>query len=525
MNTQIVINQETGLACQNLASSLDEIFKPLEPNSLKTLFTEYSSDRQKLETIADAFGEDNKHIIDFFLKGNAPDRQLLSPAALFERERAIKALDAHYWQQALDMTDILEMMPQKRKSEWHDYIRELKTPPFDEATVLATLQDLMLQRPKFFAERVDGIFNALSPDHLTNRPEGFSKRMILNYVYHNGYPEWRQCGYIHDLRCVIAKFMGRQDPLTTTTTDAIRYARLEHCGKWVLVDGGALKLRLYKKGTAHLEVHPEMAWRLNMVLAYLYPNAIPDKHRRPPRRSSPKEYKLYNRPLPFPVLEVLSQGSKASREFTFQWDIDTTTQAYVEACDVLTILGGIKQDNTTYIFSYDYSQALKSVCISGVLPDQKVHQYYPTPRWLAKQVSAIADIQEGHSVLEPSAGQGALAEFLPKGSMLVEVSPLHCEILRAKGHENVIEADFLRWSTRKRFDRIVMNPPFTKGQWKRHLERASDFLGANGKLVAILPAGAASRKDLLPGWNCVWGDPIPFPGTSIEIRILVATHN
>src|SRR5690606_38714787 len=89
---------------------------------------------------------------------------------------------------------------------------------------------------------------------------------------------------------------------------------LEHLrtkwGEWQEVDGGALKIRLYKKGTAHMEVHPYIAWRLNDVLATLYPQAIPPKFRTKPKRK-PKEFRMIRRPLPFAVLEVLKELKEA----------------------------------------------------------------------------------------------------------------------------------------------------------------------------------------------------------------------
>ena len=32
-------------------------------------------------------------------------------------------------------------------------------------------------------------------------------------------------------------------------------------GEWIAIDGGALRLKAFQKGTIHLEIHPDMAWR------------------------------------------------------------------------------------------------------------------------------------------------------------------------------------------------------------------------------------------------------------------------
>ncbi len=204
------------------------------------------------------------------------------------------------------MTDVYEYMPNNRRKEWNEQIMEMKTPDFEEETVRPTIMDLLNSRQKFFSERVDGIFRALSGEHVTNRPEGFGKRMILSRVFNEyGHTNHDMAGYISDLRQVIAKFMGRDEPKWWATNDALQTSRVNH-GEWLTLDGGALRIRSYLKGTAHLEVHPDMAWRLNCILANLYPLAIPPQFRQKPKRKL-KDFVMMGQPLPFAVLEELAQ--------------------------------------------------------------------------------------------------------------------------------------------------------------------------------------------------------------------------
>jgi hypothetical protein len=189
-------------------------------------------------------------------------------------------------------------------------ISDRKAPAFDESTVVLTLQGLLADRKGYFAEKVDGIFQALSGEHVTNSPLGFGKRMILQGVY-DGSCSSSRCGTISDLREVIAKFMGREVPDWLSTSKTVTYAR-QFRGDWVPLDGGAVRIRVYKNGNGHLEVHPEMAWRLNCVLASLYPHAIASEHRTRPRKQ-PKDWPLFSRPLPFPVLGLLQGGGVAER--------------------------------------------------------------------------------------------------------------------------------------------------------------------------------------------------------------------
>ena len=92
------------------------------------------------------------------------------------------------------------------------------------------------------------------------------------------------------------------------------------------------------------------------------------------------------------------------------------------------------------------------------MPDQRAHQFYPTPDELAIQVAELANIGAEHTCLEPSAGIGGIADHMPKDrTRCVEISDLHCKVLEAKGFD-VTQADFLSWagSTADRFDRVAM---------------------------------------------------------------------
>ena len=101
--------------------------------------------------------------------------------------------------------------------------------------------------------------------------------MILSYVLSDGHPNHSRAGLINDLRSVIATFMGRPGLKHYETGDLLRrIAEVRAWGEWHDIDGGALRIRIYRGvGTAHVEINPEIAYRLNGVLASLYPMAIP----------------------------------------------------------------------------------------------------------------------------------------------------------------------------------------------------------------------------------------------------------
>lgn len=187
--------------------------------------------------------------------------------------------------------------------------------------------------------------------------------------------------------------------------------------------------------------------------------------------------------------------------------------------------GHEKRKRKVWEFDYDCREILLQLAAWGRVPNAKSHQFYPTPEGLARDAVALAEDGAVPSMnwLEPSAGQGGLADLLPKErTMCVEISELHCKILEAKGHM-VKQADFLKLPVNGPLDRIVMNPPFSEGRWQAHVEHAAGMLAPTGKLVAIVPA-SAKDKFQLEGFTTSWSDVYvnAFATASVSVVILIA---
>ena len=523
-----------------------QFFAPASTDMVDGLVGRYRSERDRMERVVDyVSGDDFRSVVGYFEDAARRKDHRAGSTPSFNLEQGVAALNAHYWQQSLNLTDVLDFMPSKRREEWFSQIQKMETPDFEESTVRATLRELLAARMDFLAEKVDGIFRALSKTHITNQPEGFGKRMILTGVTDSwGSYGRQQTGHINDLRQVIAKFMGRDEPDWNASNRVVEIARRDFRGEWVPVDGGALRVRCYMNGNAHLEVHPDMAWRLNEILHHLYPAAIPSRFRQKPKRKV-KEFTLMERPLPFAVLDVLhrlkpvrtreirSGGHKippvTANPNALEMDfIDRDKHVLAEVEEVMALLGGVKQSfkgSCWFEFDYPVAEIIKEIVCSGCIPDQKSHQYYPTPEHIVRDAVALADIGPAHNCLEPSAGTGNIADFIDASLHCVEVSPLHCAVLREKGHE-VIQEDFLQWSTglpNLKFDRIIMNPPYSQGRWQAHIEHAATMLRTDGILVAILPS-SAKGKDLLPGMSLTWSKVYEnqFRGASVDVVIMRA---
>lgn len=536
-----------------LEDEQEEFFAPANFDAIDTLIGEYKRELSNIDRVADFMvSGDMQAAVRYFFDGNRQkfDRYAPDPSDVFARDIAVPALNAYYWQRALQLTDVRDFMPDACRQEWDDSIREMKTPDFEEETVRATLGALLNQRMDFLAEMVDGIFQGLSGEHVTNQPEGFGKRMIITYVLDWMGASNRRSGLIHDLRSVIAKFMGRDHPTYGSTRRDLENFRRMGTGVWYPWDGGALRIRVYLNGNAHLEVHPSLSWRLNQILTYLYPMAIPSKHRtKPKRKPKVKDFQLIERPVPFAVLKHIGSAEfhkKGSvlipgrydqeevrythhtlriRSYVSDWN-DADKHIKREVAKVLTYIGGTQaqKDDAEFLFDYDATDVIAELLSSGCVPDVRSHQYFPTPLRVAFDAMELAEIGENDTCLEPSAGQGALADAILGCDDItcVEINRINCKVLEQKGYY-VEQADFLDWETGMKFSRILMNPPYSEGRWQRHLEKAAELLTSDGRLVAILPA-SAKDKDILPGWKVSWSDVYEneFYGTSVNVVIMVA---
>lgn len=122
--------------------------------------------------------------------------------------------------------------------------------------------------------------------------------------------------------------------------------------------------------------------------------------------------------------------------------------------------------------------------------------FFPTPAGTAQEMVDAAEIAEGMDVLEPSAGMGHIAEQIREVAGVepdvIEFNSDRRELLEAKGF-NVIGSDFLEADGR--YDRIIMNPPFSNRRDADHVRHAYSLLKPGGRLVAIMGEGVFFGQD------------------------------
>jgi predicted RNA methylase len=154
-----------------------------------------------------------------------------------------------------------------------------------------------------------------------------------------------------------------------------------------------------------------------------------------------------------------------------------------------------------FVFKLHNTDELKASLGTGKVANiqQKTQAFY-TPDTLADEVVMASEVK-GYSVLEPSAGSGALVRACLKYGAR-EVHAVESDLTVARkfkeeflptGKVTCWIGDFLKLPTNVKYARIVMNPPFTKNQDCAHVEHAMKLLSPRGKLVAIM-SGNQERK-------------------------------
>ena len=129
--------------------------------------------------------------------------------------------------------------------------------------------------------------------------------------------------------------------------------------------------------------------------------------------------------------------------------------------------------------------------------------YFATPEPLGLKMVQWADQRGGEAALEPSAGHGAIARWMPENIAKTFIEPSNT--LRAKlalsadaATSKIVGGNFEDLHPVNKYDTIVMNPPFGSGGKTavEHLEKAADHLRDGGRIVALIPEGPAADKRL-----------------------------
>lgn len=211
------------------------------------------------------------------------------------------------------------------------------------------------------------------------------------------------------------------------------------------------------------------------------------------------------------ILKIIEAGtSEGSRYYLPKIQLDRKT--YVAVNKVLEALGGKWNKRLkAHIFPETIEEAIDNVILTGEVIDLKKElQFFETPPELAEKLVRMAEIQPGAFCLEPSAGKGNIAEALAKEVdktqiVCYDICEEFAQILRKKNFR-AYHWDFMERSLEPIYERVVMNPPFTKQQDIDHVLHALTFLCKGGILVSVMSAGVMYRtnKKTKEFWDIVY---------------------
>jgi len=211
--------------------------------------------------------------------------------------------------------------------------------------------------------------------------------------------------------------------------------------------------------------------------------------------------------IPQYVLKVLSACSFEGNKLFLPDQLDRPT--YTATNKVIVAAGGKwNRKAKAHVFDEDAADAMDTIILTGEYVDKKKEfQQFDTPKSVVKTMIGLAKMQPNLKILEPSAGTGNIVNGIfesEKSSEVyaVEIDPARVKILKESSFQDckiemVYEDDFLAIppETFIGFDRILMNPPFTKGQDIAHIQHAANTLNRGGLLISVASSSVTFRQE------------------------------
>lgn len=117
------------------------------------------------------------------------------------------------------------------------------------------------------------------------------------------------------------------------------------------------------------------------------------------------------------------------------------------------------------------------------------------------QFMQVAEIKDGHRVLEPSAGVGLLAEGILRHNSNIQLDCIELnseckKALKEKGL-NVIWSNFLDFKPKYLYDRVIGAPNFKDNIDCEHVMKMYDCVKPGGKVISIMsPYWMTGSSDL-----------------------------
>jgi len=168
---------------------------------------------------------------------------------------------------------------------------------------------------------------------------------------------------------------------------------------------------------------------------------------------------------------------------------------YMDVAKSLTLIGGKWKGGKTmgFVFDEDPTDLLEEIATGEKRNLKKEFQFFATPDCIADQLVRMAEIEQGQTIIEPSAGSGsiikAIHRVLPEVNVgCYETMPTNKIILNKLDYCALLGDDFLETEARgvnEMADRIIANPPFSNNQDIDHIKRMYEYCKFGGRVVSI----------------------------------------
>lgn len=173
-------------------------------------------------------------------------------------------------------------------------------------------------------------------------------------------------------------------------------------------------------------------------------------------------------------------------------DVQLDRKEYLEVKKSLEMIGGKWKGGKVFgfVFKADPTDLLNQIANGEKRNLKKEFQFFATPNKLAEKLVYYADLKNHDTVLEPSAGQGAIISHINKQCNVIpdcfELMDVNKIILNKTNlNFNLIGDDFLK-SDSKGYSKIIANPPFAKNQDITHVYKMWSKLNRGGKIISIM---------------------------------------
>lgn len=208
--------------------------------------------------------------------------------------------------------------------------------------------------------------------------------------------------------------------------------------------------------------------------------------------------------IPDDVLAVLADPRTSIEGDRVRIGFDLDRDLYLRVDKVLKEAGGRwdgRKAVRAHVFRHDVEDLMHHAILAGEFVSGRDLGWFPTPAPVVEEIlshAGVTDKYPGLTVLEPSAGTGAIAgPAAARGAVVdcVEVDEHRAAALAKHCRPNrVVCGDFLEIDPldyREGFQRVLMNPPFKDAL--AHVNHAIGFLADDALLVSVLPEGVKWR--------------------------------